>query len=84
MGVGTKEEQLARVREIQTLQSKYKVKERLARLGKTQAWMIKQLAAHELYVGTSELSTILGGLSVYPKTLTVLHACNDILSEHEG
>ena len=59
------------------------IRERLARLGKTQNWLILEMHKHNVRCNTSELSYILSGILTTPKAEKVLTLCDKILTEYE-
>ena len=55
------------------------IKERLHAFGKTQAWLIKELAKRGVAVQPPEMSNIINGLYTTPKSRRVLAECELIL-----
>lgn len=63
----------------------YNIKERLKKLGLTQAWLILELRKRNIaVVQAPELSQYINGVSTYPKSVRVLEACDKILKELEN
>lgn len=61
----------------------FKIKVRLAELGKKQLDLIPELAKRGLKVNPTELSLAILGRSQQPKTEKILSAANEIVSEWE-
>lgn len=61
----------------------YNIKERLAKLGKSQVWLLRMLREQGTDVQPPQLSNIINGNYTYPKAQRVLAICNDVLTEVE-
>lgn len=59
------------------------IKERLAKLGKSQVWLLKLLRDKGFEVQPPQLSNIINGNYTYPKATKVLAMCDNILTEVE-
>lgn len=55
------------------------VKDKLHKSGKTQVWLIKELAKRDVVVQPPEMSNIINGLYTTPKSRRVLAECELIL-----
>lgn len=63
---------------------RYNIKARLAILGKTQVWLIGELAKRGEKVNAPELSSYRSGSISTPKAERVLALCDKILKEYEA
>lgn len=61
----------------------FRIKVRLAELGKKQVDLMPELAKRGIKVNPTELSRAIGGTNQQPKMQTILSAANEILSEWE-
>lgn len=61
----------------------FKIKVRLAELGRTQVDLIPELAKRGVKVSPTELSYAVRGISQTPKSGKILSAANEIVSEWE-
>lgn len=59
------------------------IKERLAKLGKSQVWLLRLLRDKGFEVQPPQLSNIINGNYTYPKATKVLAMCDNILAEVE-
>ena len=57
----------------------FNIKERLAKLGKSQVWLLKELRARGFDVQPPQLCNIINGNYTYPKAQCVLEESNNIL-----
>lgn len=62
----------------------FKIKVRLAELGRNQVELIPELAKRGLRVNPTELSYAVRGISQSPKSTKILSAANEIVSEWES
>lgn len=60
------------------------IKERLAKLGKSQVWLLRKLREQGTEVQPPQLSNIINGNYTYPKAQRVLAICDDVLTEVEN
>lgn len=61
----------------------YNIKERLADLGKSQVWLLKQLRNEGVEVQPPQLCNIINGNYTYPKATVVLRKCEEIIQQLE-
>lgn len=61
----------------------YYIKERLARLGKSQVWLLRKLREEGLGVQPPQLCNIINGNYTYPKAIQILTMCDSLLTEVE-
>lgn len=61
----------------------YNIKERLARLGKSQVWLLRKLREHGIITQPPQLSNIINGIYTYPKAQLVGEMCDKIIKEAE-
>ncbi|MCM1523434.1 MAG: hypothetical protein NC120_03145 [Ruminococcus sp.] len=61
----------------------FKIKVRLAELGRKQVELIPELAKRGIKVNSTELSQALSGTNRQPKMQAILSAANEIISEWE-
>lgn len=59
------------------------IKGRLAALGKSQVWLLKQLREKGIAVQPPQLSNIINGIYTYPKAQRVLDESDKIVRELE-
>ena len=59
------------------------VKERLALLGKSQVWLLKELRNRGINVQPPQLCNIINGIYTYPKATAVIDVANEIIKEAE-
>ena len=62
----------------------FKIKVRLAELGRKQVELIPELAKRGLRVNPTELSCAVRGICQSPKSMKILSAANEIVSEWES
>lgn len=60
------------------------IRERMQKMGMKQVDMILELQKRGIVVQPPEMSTILRGVSTFPKSKKVLSECDKILTEHES
>ena len=61
----------------------YNIKERLADLGKSQVWLLKELRNEGVSVQPPQLCNIINGIYTYPKASVVLEQCDKIIRNVE-
>ena len=61
----------------------YNIKERLADLGKSQVWLLKELRNEGVSVQPPQLCNIINGIYTYPKASVVLEQCDKIIKNVE-
>lgn len=61
----------------------YNIKERLADLGKSQVWLLRQLRNEGVEVQPPQLCNIINGNYTYPKATAILEKCDEIIREIE-
>ena len=61
----------------------YNIKERLADLGKSQVWLLKELRNNGVSVQPPQLCNIINGIYTYPKASVVLEQCDKIIKDVE-
>ena len=61
----------------------YNIKKRLSDLGKSQVWLLMKLRDNGFTVQPPQLCNIINGLYTYPKALSVLEECDNILKLEE-
>lgn len=61
----------------------YDIKNRLASIGKTQVWLVRELRERGIDMQPPRLSSIINGTYTYPKTKGVLEQCDKIIAEAE-
>ena len=61
----------------------YKIKERLANLGKSQVWLLKELRKQGVVIQPPQLSNIINGIYTYPKAKHIGDMCDKIIKEVE-
>lgn len=62
----------------------YDIKERLAKLGKSQVWLMKILREKGIDTQPPQLSNVINGIYTYPKATAILEKCNEVLTEVES
>lgn len=62
----------------------YNIKERLADLGKSQVWLLKELRNEGVSVQPPQLCNIINGIYTYPKASVVLEQCDKIIKDVES
>lgn len=61
----------------------YNIKERLARLGRSQVWLLRKLRECGVITQPPHLSNIINGNYTYPKARLVYELCDEIIKEAE-
>ena len=61
----------------------YDIKKRLAKLGKSQIWLLKELRERGIDTQPPQLSNIINGNYTYPKAREVLDECVCIIEQLE-
>lgn len=61
----------------------YKIKERLANLGKSQVWLLMELRKQDVVIQPPQLSNIINGIYTYPKAKHIGDMCDKIIKEVE-
>lgn len=61
----------------------YDIKNRLAKLGKTQVWLLRELRNRGVTIQPPQLANFINGIYTYPKSKVVLGICDEILNELE-
>lgn len=61
----------------------YKIKERLANLGKSQVWLLMELRKQGVVIQPPQLSNIINGIYTYPKAKHIGDMCDKIIKEVE-
>lgn len=59
------------------------IKERLANLGKSQVWLLKELRKQGVVTQPPQLSNIINGIYTYPRAKLVGEMCDKIIREEE-
>ena len=62
----------------------YNIKGRLADLGKSQVWLLKELRVRGFNIQPPQLCNIINGVYTYPKARDVLDASLKIISDAES
>lgn len=60
------------------------IQKRMKKLGIKQVDMIIELRKRGITVQPSEISTIIRGISTYPKAIKILDLCDKILTKYES
>lgn len=61
----------------------YNIKQRLADLGKSQVWLLKELRKQGVITQPPQLSNIINGIYTYPRAKLVGEMCDKIITEVE-
>lgn len=61
----------------------FDIKERLANLGKSQVWLLKELRKQGVVTQPPQLSNIINGIYTYPRAKLVGEMCDKIIREEE-
>lgn len=61
----------------------FDIKERLANLGKSQVWLLKELRKQGVVTQPPQLSNIINGIYTYPRAKFVGEMCDKIIREEE-
>ena len=62
----------------------YNIKERLANLGKSQVWLLKELRKQGVITQPPQLSNIINGVYTYPRAKLIGEMCDKIIKEEES